>query len=108
VLSVIGVASGLLLGVQLAGIWGLRRSRGVWPDLLLVGLAVLPIAYFWGADAFGWPTPGSVAESSGLVNEPVDRALLAGTSLATAVVTVAVLVSSGVTRRLERWSATSE
>ena len=104
----LGVASGLLVGVQLAGIWGLRRAKGVGPELLLVALVVLPILYSWGAEAFGWPTPGSIAESSGLLARPVDRALLLGTGVGTAVVVVAVLVRSGVTRRLERWSSASE
>ena len=74
----------------------------------MVGLVLLPIAYFSAAEAFGWPTPGSIAESSGLGTEPVDRALFAGTIVVTAVIAVAVLVRSGVTQRLERWSVTPE
>ncbi|MCW2700767.1 MAG: hypothetical protein JWQ45_2302 [Blastococcus sp.] len=105
---VIGVASGLLLGVLVAWIWGLRKSQGVRPVVLLVALAVLPTAYFWGAEAFGWPTPGSIAESYGLLGKPLDRALFGGASVVTTVLTVAVLVRSGVMRRLERWSASSE
>jgi hypothetical protein len=107
VLVLLGVASGSLTGVQLAGIWGLRRAKGVGPGLALVALVVLPIAYYWSAEAFGWPTPGSIAESSGLVPRLVDRGLLLGIGAGTAVLVVATLVRSGVTRRLESWSATA-
>jgi hypothetical protein len=108
VLIVIGVASGLLLGGYLTCLWGLRKSRGVRPDLLVVGLVLLPIAYFSGAEAFGWPTPGSIAVSTGAVTGFDDRWLLVGITAVTAVVTVAVLVKVGATRRLERWSVTPE
>jgi hypothetical protein len=107
VVIAIGVASGLLLGVYLTCLWGLRKSRGVRPDLLVVGLVVLPVAYFGGAELFGWPTPGSIAESSGAMNG-LDRALMAGSIVVTAVAVVAVLVRSGATQRLERWSVTPE
>lgn len=105
---VIGVASGLLFGVLIVSIWGLRKSQGVLPVLLLVALAVIPMAYFGGAEAFGWPTPGTIAETFGLGTEPADRVVFTGTIVVTAVVAVAVLVKSGVTRRLERWSVTTE
>jgi len=108
VLIGLGVASGLLLGVHLTCLWGLRRSRGVRSELLVVALVLLPVAYFWGAEAFGWPTPGSIAESSGLLTGPVDRALVVGIVVATTTVTVGVLVKSGVTRGLERWSGTAQ
>jgi len=108
VVFVIGVASGLLFGVLVVWLWGLRKSQGVRPVLLLVALAILPILYFGGAEVFGWPTPGSIAESFGLGPEPGDRVLFTGTIVVTAVVTVAALVRSGVTRRLERWSSTSK
>jgi hypothetical protein len=108
VVILFGVAPGLLLGVHLTCVWGLRKSQGVRPEALLVALTVLPIAYFWGAEAFGWPTPGSIAESTGAVTEPVDRALVAAIIVVTAVVVVAVLVRSGVMRRLESWSRASE
>ena len=100
--------SGLLLGGYLTCLWGLRRSRGVRPDALLVALLVLPVAYFWGAEAFGWPTPGSIARSTGAATRPVDRALFAGIVVVTALVVVTVLVRSGLARRLERWSGRSE
>ena len=105
----IGLAagSGLLLGVLVTCLWGLRKSRRDGAELLLVALTLLPVAYFWGADTWGWPTPGSIAESSGLLAGPADRALSVGTTILTAVVVVAVLVRSGVTRRLERGSGRS-
>ena len=105
---VIGVMSGLLLGVYLTCLWGLRKARGVRSDALLVVLLIAPLAYFWGAEAFGWPTPRSAAEAHGLVTGSVDRALVVGIIVVTAVVTVAVLVRTGMTRRLERWSGRSE
>jgi hypothetical protein len=108
VVIVIGVATGVIAGVWGAWLWGLRKARGVRPELLTVGLALSPIVFFWGADLVGWPTPGSIAVSTGAVTEPADRWLLAGIEVVTAVVVVAVLVRSGVTRRLERWSGTSE
>ena len=104
----LGAASGLFLGVLLTCLWGLRRSRRNRAELLLVALTLLPIAYFWGADAWGWPTPGSIAESSGLLTGPADRALSVGATVGTAVLVVAVLVRSRVTRRLEGWSNRSE
>jgi hypothetical protein len=108
VLIVLATASGLLLGGQLAGIWGLRKAERVRPELLLVALVLVPIAYFWGASAWGWPTPGSIAKDSGLLTRPVDRVLFVGVTLGTAAVVVAVLARSGVTRRMESWSRTSE
>lgn len=46
--------------------------------------------------------------STGEVTDPADRWLLTGIALVTAAGVVAVLVKSGVTRRLERWSRTPE
>jgi hypothetical protein len=108
VLILLGVASGLLLGVLVTCVWGLRKTRRDGAELLLVALTLLPIAYFWGADAWGWPTPGSIARSAGLLTRPADRALSVGTTIVTAVVVVALLLRWGVPRRLERWSGTSE
>jgi hypothetical protein len=81
---------------------------GVRPELLLVGLVLGQVVYIWGAELFGWPTPVSIAVSTGAVNEPVDRRLLAGIEIVTAVIVAAVLVWSGITRRVERWSSASE
>jgi hypothetical protein len=108
VLVVIGVLAGLLWGVWMACFWGLHKSRRVWPDLLLVALLLSQVAYAWGVDGFGWPTPGSIAESIGAATGPADQWLLAGISLVTTAVVVAVLVRAGVTRRLERWSREPE
>jgi len=105
VLTVLFVASGLLLGVQIAFIWGLRRSRRGPSDRLLGALILFPLGYFTGASAFGWPTPGSLAESAGLLTGLADRALFVALTVVPAAVVVAVLVRSGVTRRLEEWSA---
>ena len=107
-LIVIGVTAGVVSGVWAAWLWGLRKAQGVRPELLVVVLTLIPIAYFWGAEAFGWPTPRTIAESYGLGPEPAGRVLLAGIEVGTAVVAVAVLVRSGVTRRLERWSSAPE
>ena len=107
-LIVLGMTSGLLTGAQLAGIWGLRKAERVGPELLLIALVLLPILYYWGAEAWGWPTPGSTAESFGLPGEPVERVPFAGLAVGTMVLTVAVLVRSGATRRLEEWSRRSE
>lgn len=103
-LFVLGAVSGLVTGAKLTCLWSLRRAKTGRPVLALVALLLLPIAYSWGSDAFGWPTPGSVARSSGLLREPVDWVVLLGTGGVTAAVTVWVLVTSGVVRRLEGWS----
>jgi len=66
VLIVIGVTAGVVSGVWAAWLWGLRKAQGVRPELLVVVLTLIPIAYFWGAEAFGWPTPRTIAESYGL------------------------------------------
>jgi hypothetical protein len=108
VLIVIGVVTGLLAGVWATGVWGLRKARTVGPELLLVVLVLSPILYFWGADAYGWPTPGSIAESADAATEPVDRWLLAGAEFATAGIVMVVLVRAGVMRRIERWSRKPE
>lgn len=107
-LIVIGVVSGGLLGVLLSALWGLRKAKGGGAELLMVALMLLPIAFFYGADLIGWPTPGSIAVSTGAVTKTADRWFLAGTQLVTAAVVVAVLVKTGVTRRLERWSRKPE
>ena len=107
-LIVIGLAAGLLWGVWMACFWGLRKSQRVWPELLLVALVLSQVAYAWGVDGFGWPTPGSIAEYTGAARGQADQGLLAGLSLVTTGVVVAVLVRSGVTRRLERWSREPE
>jgi hypothetical protein len=108
VLIVLGAASGLLLGGQLACFWGVRKADRVGPELLQVALLLLPMAYFWSASLWGWPTPGSIARDAGLLTGPTARALSVGITIGTAVVVAAVLVRSGATRRLERWSSTSE
>ncbi len=107
-LFALGAVAGSITALKLTSIWSLRKAKAGRPVLVLVALLLLPIAYSWGSDAFGWPTPGSLARSSGLLRGPVDVALLLGTAAATAAVTTAVLVASGVTRRLERWSREPE
>jgi hypothetical protein len=108
VLVVVGVLAGVVYGVWAAWVWALRKAEGVLPELLLVGLALFPVVVIWGAESFGWPTPGSIAVSTGAVTEPVDRRLLAAIEVVTAVVVVAVLMRSGAMRRLERWSGKPE
>ncbi|NEK87495.1 hypothetical protein GCU60_17275 [Blastococcus saxobsidens] len=103
-LIAIGVVTGLLLGVWATCVWGLRKAKRVGPELLLVVLALSPILLSWGADASGWPTPGSIAESTGAVTDSAGHGLLVGIEFATAAVVVAVLVRAGATRRLESWS----
>lgn len=105
---VIGVMSGLLAGVWATLVWGLRKAKRVGPELLLVVLVLFQPVYFLGADAYGWPTPGSVAVSTGAVTRFADRWLLLGTEVVTAVLVVALLARAGVTRRLERWSGKPE
>ncbi len=107
-LFVLGALSGLITAAKLTCLWSLRKAKAGRPVLLLVALLLLPIAYSWGSDAFGWPTPGSLARSSALLSGPVDVAVFVGTGLATAGVTTAVLVASGLTSRLERWSREPE
>ena len=107
-LIVIGVLSGALLGVLVSALWGLRKAKGGGAELLMVALMLLPIAFFYGADLIGWPTPWSIAVTTGAAADSADRWLLAGTQLVTAAAVVAVLVKAGMTRRLERWSRTPE
>lgn len=105
VLVVIGVLLGLVLGGWLACLWGLRRARDGRPALLLVGFAVLPIACSWAAEGLGWPTPGSIARSTGAVSGAADGTVLAAVIGVSAVVVVTMLVRSGRVRRLERWAS---
>ena len=107
-LVVLGVVSGLIAGTKMASIRGLRKAETGRPVLLLVALLLVPIAYSWGSDAISWPTPGSFARSSGLLREPLDLVVLAGAAFVTAGVTLWVLATSGVVRRLERWSGAPE
>ncbi len=107
-LIVIGVVTGLLAGVWATCIWGLRKAKRVGPELLLVALAVFPVLYFWAAGAYGWPTPASIAESTGTVTDRAGHGLLLGIEFATTAVVVAVLVKAGLTSRLERWSRQPE
>lgn len=107
-LITIGVVTGLLAGVWATVVWSLRKAKRVGPELLLVVLALSPVLYFWGADAYGWPTPGSIAESGGAATDRAGHGLLVGIEFATAAVVVAVLVKAGVLRRLERWSKQPE
>ena len=104
----LGVASGLLAAVKFGALWGLRRANRAAPELLLVALVLLAVAYSWSVDAFGWPTPVSIARSSGLMTETADLWRLVGIAVGTNVVVMTVLVKSGVTRRLERWSRKPE
>jgi len=108
VLVLLGTVSGLLAAVKLAALWGLRRANRAGPELLLVALVLLPIAYSWSVDAFGWPTPVSIARSSGLMTETADLWRLVGIAVGTHVVVMTVLIRSGVTRRLQRWSRVPE
>lgn len=107
-LFALGAISGLITAAKLTSIWSLRTAKAGRPVLVLIALLLLPIAYSWGSDAFDWPTPGSLARFSGLLRGPVDLALFLGTAAATAAVTTAVLVASGVPRRLGRWSREPE
>jgi hypothetical protein len=104
VLIVLGVASGLLTAVKFAAVWGLRKANRVGPELLLVALLLLSIGYSWSVDAFGWPTPVSLARSSGLLTETAGLWRLVGIAVGTNVVVMTVLIRSGAVRRLERWS----
>ncbi len=107
-LFALGAVAGLITAGKLTCLWSLRKAKAGRPVLALSAVILLPIAYSWGSDAFGWPTPGSIARSSGLMGGTVDLAVFVGTGLATAGITTAVLVASGVTSRLERWSREPE
>ncbi len=104
----LGVASGLLSAVEFAAVWGLRKADRVGPELLLVALVLLSIGYSWSVDAFGWPTPVSLARSSGVLTGTADLWRLAVIAVGTNVVVMTVLIKSGVVRRLERWSREGE
>jgi hypothetical protein len=108
VLVVLAVVSGLVGAVKLASLWGLRKAKAGRPVLVLVALLLVPICYSWGSDAFGWPTPGSFARNSGLLGAPVDVVVFVGAGTVTAGITLAVLVTSGVVCRLERWSGAAD
>lgn len=103
-LVVLGVVLGLVLGLSLACIWGLRRARRDKAVLLLLGFVLVPV-YFTAAEALGWPTPGSVARSAGLVSEPSDGTVLAAVIAVVAALTAVVFVRAGASRRLELWAA---
>ena len=107
-LIVLGVASGSLAAVKLAALWGLRRANRAGPGLLLVALLLLGIGYSWSVDAFGWPTPVSLARSSGLLTQTADLWRLVGIAVGANVVVMTVLIKSDVVRRLERWSRNPE
>jgi uncharacterized membrane protein len=98
------IALGVILGLVLGG-W-LTCIRG--PVLLLVGLALFPIVYFWAAEALGWPTPGSVTRAADRATEPAAGVLLAVTIAVTTAVVVTVLVKAGVSRYIENWAASCE
>ena len=104
----IGVVSGMLWGVWATLVWGLRKAKRIGPELLLVVLVLSQVLYFLGADAWGWPTSGSVAVSMGAVTRFADRWPLLGTAFVTSAVVLAVMTKAGVIRRLERWSREPE
>ncbi len=104
----IGVVTGLLAGLWSTSFWGLRKADRILPELLVVVLALLPVAFAWGPELFGWPSPGSIAESTGAVTDRAGHWLLVTIEFGTAAAVVAVLLRTGVPRRLERWSREPE